>query len=330
MRFAYPFLLLFLLIIPIMIYFYQKKNPRQKIFYSSIDLLKAIPSSLRVRTRHAVFISKMISLILIIFALVRPQSGFKERVVTSEGVDIMVAIDTSGSMRGLDFEEEGKNVTRLFITKKVISEFITKRAYDRIGMIVFGSEAYTQCPLTLDSEILLEFLDRLEIGMAGEATAIGSALSLAVKRMKELRATSKIVILITDGRNNEGNISPLTAADLANTYGIKVYTIGVGTKGKVPFLVDSFFGKQIVYQEADLDEETLQAIASKTDGKYFWAKDTSAMRSIYDEIDQLEKSKVELKEYDHFNDVFHYFLLMALAMLILSIVGEHTILRRLP
>jgi len=216
------------------------------------------------------------------------------------------------------------------MVRKVVGEFIEKRPYDRIGMIVFGSEAYTQCPLTLDSGILLEFVNRLEIGMAGEATAIGSALSLAVKRMKELAAPSKIVILLTDGRSNEGNISPDIAAELAKTYGIKVYTIGVGTKGKAPFLVDSFFGKQIVYQESDLDEETLQKIAETTNGTYFWAKDTKRLREIYDEIDKLEKSKVDIKEYDHFNDLFHYFLIIGMVLLLLSIIGEHTIFRKIP
>ncbi len=329
-RFAYPYVLFFLLSLPLMIYVFRKQRKKQSILYSSIEVLKKISPSWRVSLRHLVFGLKMLAVAFIIIALARPQSGFKERIVTSEGVDIIIAIDTSGSMQALDFSDEQRQVTRLAIAKKVTAEFIEKRTYDRIGMIVFGSEAYTQCPLTLDSGILLQFLNQLEIGMAGEATAIGSALSLGVKRMKDLSAKSKIIILLTDGKNNEGSISPDTAAELAQSYGIKVYTIGIGKKGKAPFLVDSFFGKQIVYQESDLDEEALKQIASKTNGKFYRATDTENFKTIYDEIDKLEKSKVELKEYDHFNDLFHYFLIVGIALLLISIVAEHTVFRKIP
>jgi Ca-activated chloride channel family protein len=216
------------------------------------------------------------------------------------------------------------------VVKRVVHDFIQGRNNDRIGMVVFGAEAFTQCPLTLDYGVLLSFLDRVEIGMAGDSTAIGSALSVCVKRLKDLQSKSKVVILLTDGRNNAGSIDPETAAGMAHTFGIKVYTIGVGTEGKVPFLVDTIIGKQAVYQRVDLDEAILKKIASATGGTYFKATNTEALAEIYRQIDRMEKTTVETKEYTEYRELFHPFLLAGLALLLLEVGLTNTRLRRIP
>jgi len=197
-------------------------------------------------------------------------------------------------------------------------------------MVVFGEEAFTQCPLTLDYGVLLSFLDQVEIGMAGDSTAIGSALGTCVKRLKELKSKSKVIILLTDGRNNAGSVSPETAAEIAKTFTIKTYTIGVGTEGEVPFLVDTIFGKKYVYQRVDLDEDTLEEIARITGGKYFKATDTKALEEIYDQIDTLEKTKVEVKEYMEYEELFGWFLFPGLACTLLEIILAHTRFRKIP
>jgi Ca-activated chloride channel family protein len=242
----------------------------------------------------------------------------------------MLCLDTSGSMNALDFQLENKRVNRLQVVKKVVDEFIRGRQNDRIGMVVFAEEAFTQCPLTLDYGVLLSFLDRLEIGMAGDTTAIGSALATCVKRLKDVKSKSKVIILLTDGRNNTGAISPATAADIAKTHGIKVYTIGAGTEGEAPFLVDSLFGKHYVYQKVDLDEDTLKEIARKTGGRYFRATNTEALKTIYQQIDEMEKTEVKVKEYMEYKELFHWFLIPGLLFLLVEIVLAHTRFMKIP
>jgi Ca-activated chloride channel family protein len=210
----------------------------------------------------------------------RPQAGNKQTEYLSEGIDIILCIDTSGSMQALDFSIGGKRIERLTVVKEVVKKFIKARTSDRIGMIVFGEEAFTQCPLTLDYGVLLSFLDYVEIGMAGEATAIGDAVALGVKRLKALeKAKSRVMILLTDGRNNAGRIAPGTAAEIAKEFDVKVYTIGAGTEGEAPFLIEHpLFGKQYIYQKVDLDEEALREIAHITEGHYL---KESMTRSIH-------------------------------------------------
>lgn len=269
-------------------------------------------------------------MILFVMALARPQSGTKATEVLTEGIDIILCLDTSGSMQALDFKWGNERQNRLQAVKKVVSDFIKGRKNDRIGMVVFGEEAFTQCPLTLDYGVLLSFLDRVEIGMAGDSTAIGSALGTCVKRLKSLKSKSKVVILLTDGRNNAGRVSPETAAEIAKTFNIKTYTIGVGTEGEVPFLVDTIFGKKYVYQRVDLDENTLEEIANITEGKYFKATNTKALEEIYNQIDKLEKTKVEVKEYMEYEELFSWFLLPGLACILLEIVLANTRFRKIP
>jgi len=267
---------------------------------------------------------------LFILALARPQSGIKSTEISTEGVDIMLCLDTSGSMQALDFKESGNRVPRLQVVKRVVNDFIKGRKNDRIGMVVFGQEAFTQCPLTLDYGVLLSFLEKVEIGMAGDSTAIGSALAVCVKRLKDLQSKSKVIILLTDGRHNAGSVTPLTAADIAKSFNIKIYTIGVGTEGEAPFLVDSFFGKQYVYQKVDLDEDTLKDVANRTAGKYFRATNTEALENIYRQIDAMEKTEVKLKEYMEYEELFVWFLVPGLVLLLLEILLANTRLRTIP
>ncbi len=268
-------------------------------------------------------------IILFIVALARPQWGNKETEISSEGVDIVLVLDTSGSMAGMDFRLNGEMVNRLTVVKKVVTEFIQQQQSNRIGMIIFGDKAYTQCPLTLDYDVLIQFLDHISIGIAGDATAIGDGLALAVKRLKDLPSKSKVVVLLTDGRNNAGTIAPEKAAEIAKSFGIRVYTIGIGTKGPVPFPQRGFFGTQLVYVDLDMDEETLRKIAEVTSGKYYFATDSEKLREIYQEIAKLEKTIVKVKHYEHYDEWFPYLLFPALGLLLLEILLGATLLRRL-
>ncbi|MEC7181287.1 MAG: VWA domain-containing protein [Bdellovibrionota bacterium] len=327
-RLAYPwFLCLFLVIVPIFIWG-QKSGG--KIRFSSIDLLKSMNMRARNNPKLILLILRSLAIILLVVALARPQSGRQFTKTNSEGVDILLVLDTSESMQALDFKREGKRVNRLRVVKEVVRDFIKKRPNDRIGLVVFGEEAFTQCPLTLDHGIVMDFLDNIKIGMAGSATALGQAIGIGVNRMKDLKSKSKIMIALTDGRNNAGRLSPLQASKLADHYGVKVYTIGVGTQGKAPFLADTLFGKRYIYQKVDLDESTLKQVASETGAKYFRATNTDELKNIYSLIDKLEKTKIEVKKYTEYNEMFAHFLIPGLFILLLEIFLGQTKLRRIP
>lgn len=298
--------------------------------FSSLDNLKRVKKSTSIFLRYVLLVLRCLAIALFVMALARPQSSTKASEVLTEGIDIVLCLDTSGSMQALDFKWENERQNRLQVVKKAVSDFIKGRKNDRIGMVVFGEEAFTQCPLTLDYGVLLSFLDQVKIGMAGDSTAIGSALGTCIKRLKELKSKSKVVILLTDGRNNAGRVSPETAAEIAKTFNIKTYTIGVGTEGEVPFLVDTIFGKKYVYQRVDLDEVTLKEIANITGGKYFKATNTKALEEIYNQIDKLEKTEVEVKEYMEYEELFGWFLLPGLAFILLEIVLANTRFRKIP
>ena len=326
-RFEDPWFLIFFLIIP---YLLWKRKEQLAISYSSLEILQNI------RAIQVGFLStiplalRIFAISLFIIALARPQEGYKRTEILSMGVDIMMALDTSGSMQALDFIKNEKRDTRLAMVKDVVSKFIENRTNDRMGMVIFGSEAYTQCPLTLDQNILQSFLSKLDIGMAGDSTAIGSAVGIAVKRLKDLKSDSKLIILLTDGRNNAGNLAPLQAAQTAKAFGIKIHTIGVGTRGKAPFLVNSIFGQRYVYQEVDIDEVTLKEIAKITGGQYFRATDLESLESIYKQIDKMEKSEVKVFDHSEYTELFHYFLIPAILFLLFEIILSNTLLRRLP
>lgn len=329
-RFQAPWILILLLTLPLMVWYGLKNLGSSQIRFSSLLVLKQLKTPASLMFRKGLLAVRCLAVCLFILALARPQSGMKSTEVSTEGVDIMLCLDTSGSMQALDFKEGDKRVTRLAIVKKVVADFIKGRANDRIGMVVFAQEAFTQCPLTLDYGVLLNLLDNVDFGMAGDSTAIGSALAVCVKRLKDLQSKSKVIILLTDGRNNTGTINPATAADIASSYKIKVYTIGVGTEGEAPFLVDSFFGKQYMYQKVDLDEETLKDIAQKTGGKYFRATNTEALQNIYKQIDAMEKTEAKIKEYMEYNELFAFFLIPGLCLLLLEVLLANTRLRKIP
>lgn len=330
MRFENSWLLLLGLIIPLIMYNYIRRGGTSRLKFSSLNTLKQLKTSKSVYLRHSLIVLRVFCILLLVLAIARPQSGKKTTEIITEGVDIMLVLDTSGSMQALDFEVGGKRINRLEVAKNVVADFVKGRENDRLGMVVFAEEAFTQCPLTLDHGVMLSFLNKVQIGMAGDGTAIGSAIGTAVKRLKDIKAKSKVIILLTDGRNNAGRLNPEKAAEIAKKYGVKIYTIGAGTKGKAPFLVKTFFGSRYVYKQVDIDEGTLRQIADITGGKYFRAQDTEGLKKIYTQIDKLEKTEVMTKEYIDYNELFSWPLLLALGVLLLEMLLANTRFRRIP
>ena len=320
---------LLLAIIPLLIYRALKNRPATLHFSSlgslktlhrkGVDFLAAPPLALR-----------CLAIALLVTALARPQEGRKSTEILSAGVDILLAIDTSGSMRAMDFEKNHHPVDRLTVVKDVVSEFIDSREFDRMGMVVFGNEAFTQCPLTLDHDILHSFLNKLQIGVAGDSTAIGSAIGISVKRLKDLESKSKVIILLTDGRSNAGNITPFQAAEIAKIYGIKIYTVGVGTTGQAPFPINTPFGQKMLMQRVAIDEDSLKKIAEQTGGRYFRATDSDSLKQIYAQIDSLEKSEVKWIDHSEYRELFPLLLIPALLLLLTETVLTQTRLRRVP
>ncbi len=277
--------------------------------------------------------SRGLVLLLLVLAIGRPQSGKEHTKINTEGIDIILAVDTSGSMEALDLDAErplAKRRNRLAIVKDVVQDFVEARPNDQMGLVVFGSQAYTQCPMTLDHGILSGFIERLEIGMAGDGTAIGNAIGRASKRLEDSTAKSKVIVLLTDGRSNAGKLSPIKAAEVAQSLGIKVYTVGAGAKGKAPFLRQGLFGVQPVYQDVDIDEETLTKIATITDGAYFRAEDIEGLRKVYSQIDALERTEIESLGYLEYNEHFYWFLVPAIMLLLIERLLMTTRFRRVP
>lgn len=323
------FFFLLLLFLPFVYRFYRRSYFAVALRYSAINLIKS-EKTLKEKLFWLLPFFRSLALLFFILALARPQFGTHSTEVLSEGVDILLTIDTSGSMKALDFKKDNEPVDRLEAIKKVVDDFIQKRPYDRIGMVVFGSEAYTQCPLTLDKDILRSFLGWIHIGIAGDGTAIGNALATSVKRLQNQMTKSRVVILLTDGRNNAGEIAPQMAAQIAKEMGIKVYTIGVGTNGQVPYPQDTPFGQRIVYAQLDLDEDTLREVAEITGGKYFRATDTDELEQIYSTIDSLEKTEIKTKEYHDYEERFLPLLVLGILFLLLEIILQKTVFLRLP
>jgi Ca-activated chloride channel family protein len=268
---------------------------------------------------------------LLVVALARPQLGKAATQVFSEGIDIMLAVDVSGSMLAEDFQVDGQRVNRLDAVKSVVRKFLEHRPGDRVGLVLFGARPYTQSPLTLDHGWLMKNLERAQVGMIEDGTAVGSGLATAVNRLEASDAKSKIVILLTDGQNNAGKVPPLVAADTAKTLGYRVYTIGAGTRGNAPFpQVDAFGRRVYVSMPVDIDEDTLRRVADTTGGKYFRATDTPSLQQIYDEIDQLEKSPQEGLQYLEYYELYVWLALPALVLLATEAVLAQTWLRILP
>jgi len=333
MRFADPWFLLLILLIPLLVFYDRrmKKRMDSTFRFSDKGLVKGIkPTVKAVLSRNIIFV-RAVCLLFLIIAAARPQEPVEETKIFVEGIDIVLAIDTSTSMRALDFEIGGKRFDRLTVVKNVVEEFIQHRPNDRIGLVAFASLAYTVCPLTLDHDWLAKNLERVRIGMVEDGTAIGAALSGSLNRLKDTKAKDKVIILLTDGRNNAGKISPQTAASAAKAIGVKVYTIGAGTKGLAPYPMKDGFGNDVIQPvEIEIDDELLRDVAGITGGRYFRATDTDSLRDIYREIDQLEKTEIEEVGYLKYNELFPFFLFPALFLIALEIILANTILRRIP
>lgn len=317
---------LLLVIVPLTLwYLFRQGRNTASIRISSVAPVMKAPKTLRHYLRHVVFLLRMLTIAAVVVVLARPQSSSRWDNVTTEGIDIAIAMDISTSMLAKDFSPD-----RLEAAKKVAMEFISGRQHDRIGLVVFAGEAFTQCPLTTDRAVLLNLFKDIETGMIEDGTAIGNGLATAVARLKDSDAISRVVILLTDGENNAGEIAPLTAAEIARTFGIRVYTIGVGTVGTAPYPVQTPYGTQLRDIEVKIDEEMLREISSITDGRYFRATSNTKLQEIYAEIDQLEKSKIEVREVSRRSEEFMPFALAGILMLALSLLLSATVFKNIP
>src|SRR3989304_1011865 len=324
-------LLLIVVILPPLVYFYLRHKGTNQVLFPSLETLKKLKPSFFQRYRYVLIILRSAVIVLLVVALARPQYGNEQTKVTTEGIDIVLAVDVSGSMLAEDFEMGGKRYNRLYVIKQVVKDFIQRRINDRIGLVVFAGRAYTQCPMTLDYEMLLQLLEKVEIGMIEDGTAIGSGIASSVDRLRGTKAKSKVVVLLTDGRNNAGEIDSFTAAEIAKTFGIKVYTIGAGTKGLAPFPAVDLFGNKVMRQvKIDIDDESLTEIAKITDGKYYRATDTESLKEIYSQIDKLEKTESEVTQFTEYRELFHYFLLPAFGLLLLELGLTKIRFRKIP
>ena len=326
-QFANPMFLWLLLAVPLVAYFMFRRRREAAIKFSDISLLRNVRRSRRVKNRKILYVLRLLALVLLIIAMARPQAGKKTTEVSSEGIDIMLALDVSGSMKAEDF----KPMNRLIAAKEVIKDFVQGRQSDRIGLVVFSRQSFTQCPLTLDYSVLLNFLEQVDFGMIEDGTAIGMGIANAVNRLRTSEAKSRIIILLTDGINNAGEIDPLTAAQIAKTLGIRIYTIGAGKPGKALYPIDDpTFGRRYVQIDNELDETQLTQVAESTGGKYFRAKSEDMLKNIYQQISELEKTKFKIKEYLQFDQFFPYFLIAAAIAVLLELVLRETLFRRLP
>jgi Ca-activated chloride channel homolog len=332
-RLASPLVLPLLLPAILLVLAVNKLGPRinSSIRFSSKRLVDGIKPSFRVRLSGKLIYLRAIGLSLIIIAMARPQSTLEQTHIYVEGVDIVLAVDTSTSMRAMDFQIAGNRVDRLEAVKHVVADFIKKRSNDRIGLVAFSALAYTICPLTLDHEWLEKNLERVEIGMIEDGTAIGSGITASLNRIKDTPTKEKIVILLTDGRNNAGRVSPLVAAEAARAMGVRVYTIGAGTEGLAPYPFKDMFGNTVLQPvDIQIDEKLLEEIADMSGGMYFRATDTSSLERIYDEIDKLEKTPIEETGYNIYRELFGYFLIPGMVLLALEILLANSRLRRIP
>ena len=325
LRFASPWFFLLLLLVPFLIWYRRWRHRPPTMASSALFPVVGIGSSAVLRLQPLVPAIKYMALVLIIVALARPQWGTERTEVQTEGINIVLALDLSTSMAALDFKKKGRVVDRLEAVKGVVQDFVAGRTGDRIGMVVFGTHAYTQLPLTRDYNTMVSMLDRLKIGAAGERTAIGDAIGISIKRLADIESKSNIIILLTDGQSNAGELSPDTAGQIAKEKNIKIYTIGVGTRGKAPFRVnDPLFGERYVYQRVNIDEDTLNAIAEKTGGLYFRAEDLSGLQQIYDTIDKLEKTEVKVDIFADYSEIYPWLLFPAILLLPLYVILRNT------
>ncbi len=339
MTFAHKWVLAFLLLLPALAWLKGKRGSPPAFLYSSVQLVRAVLNVSRSRSGGFLGALRWLALASLIVALAQPQFTNNQTQIKSSGIDIAVAVDLSGSMASLDFEVGGHRVSRVEMAKSVVKKFIEHRPGDRIGLIAFATDAYIVTPLTLDHDFVLQNLDRFTIDpydpnndlIDANRTAIGSGLGTAINRLRDQKAKSKIVILMTDGENNSGKLSPLVVAEAAKSLGVKIYTIGVGMRGNAPMpTVDMFGRRTTVPVPVDIDEDTLTKIADMTGGKYYRADNADRFQEIYAEIDKLEKSEIETKKYTEYKELFAWFVLGGMTVLLLEQLLKHTIMRRLP
>jgi len=324
--FGEPGFLYLLVLVPAMIAFYLLKQHKANASLRMPGLSPFEGSGLTFRhyLRYILFSFRVLAISLLIIVLARPQATNRFQDITTEGIDIILTIDISGSMLARDFKPD-----RLEASKNVATEFISGRPYDRIGLVVFSGESFTQCPLTTDHAVLINLLRDIESGMIEDGTAIGNGLATAVNRIKDSEAKSKVIILLTDGVNNRGEIAPLTAADIAKTFGIRVYTVGVGTRGMAPYPVQTPFGLQYQNMPVEIDEDILRGISRATGGMYFRATDNDKLIQVYNEIDKLEKSKIDVRQFSRKDEKYLIPALIAFILIALELLARHSIFRNL-
>jgi Ca-activated chloride channel homolog len=329
LHWANPWFFLLLTVIPFLVWRYVRRTRQGQgsLRFASTIALEGIRPSWTVYARHILFGTNMLALALAITAMARPQRGSQSEEILTEGIDIMVALDASGSMAAEDFEPRN----RFFVAKLVAGKFIEGLRHDRVGMIVFAAKAVTRCPLTVDYGVLLDVLNSTQLGTIEDGTAIGNALATSLNRLRQSQAKSKVIILLTDGVNNRGEIQPLDAAEMARALGIKIYTIGIGSTGMARFPVnDPVYGKTYANLQVEIDEQSLKQIAAATKGLYYRATDRPSLERIFNDISRLEKTKVQVKTYTHYNERFLVFLLPALCLVFFGTLAGYTRFAKIP
>jgi Ca-activated chloride channel family protein len=331
-RFLQPEWLWLLGLLPLVMLLRGRRGPIAAVEFSDIGVARDVARSTRTRAGWWVWLFPLLTAALMIVGLARPQRGQSRTEVTANGIDIVLGLDVSGSMQALDFLIDDRRVNRIQVVKSVVSRFVEERPDDRIGLIAFAAEPYLVSPLTLDHDWLQQNLDRVSTAVGGDdGTAIGSAIAASVNRLRTTNAKSKVVILLTDGMNNTGKISPIAAAEAAKAMGVKIYTIGVGVRGMAPILVkDSAGNSHLIMDKVDVDEKTLQIVASETGGNFYRATDTDSLQKIYEQINRLEKTAQTVQKFEHYDELYSWALIPGAILLALGLLLQHTRYRRLP
>jgi Ca-activated chloride channel family protein len=330
-RFLYPQLLWLLALLPLLALWRGRRGPVAAVEYSNADIARQVARETRSRAGRWLLALQLGALALLIIGLARPQLGRSNSNIQASGIDLILALDVSGSMEALDFKLGNQPASRVDVVKSVASKFIEGRPNDRIGIVAFAGAPYLVSPLTLDHDWLLQNLERVQIGMVEDGTAIGSAVATSVNRLRDQPSKSKIVVLLTDGQNNAGKIAPATAAEAAKVLGVKVYTIGAGARGEAPIPVtDAFGNKRLAMAKVDVDEATLEKIAAETGAKFYRATDTASLKQIYAEIDRLEKTTHTMKKFESRHELFAWTVVPAICLLGTALGLEQTRFRRLP
>jgi len=331
-RFLQPEWLWLLGLLPLVMLLRGRRGPIAAVEFSDFGVARDVARSTRTRAGWWVWLFPLLTAALMIVGLARPQRGQSRTEVTANGIDIVLGLDVSGSMQALDFLIDDRRVNRIQVVKSVVSRFVEERPDDRIGLIAFAAEPYLVSPLTLDHDWLQQNLDRVSTAVGGDdGTAIGSAIAASVNRLRTTNAKSKVVILLTDGMNNTGKISPIAAAEAAKAMGVKIYTIGVGVRGMAPILVkDSAGNSHLIMDKVDVDEKTLQIVASETGGNFYRATDTDSLQKIYEQINRLEKTAQTVQKFEHYDELYSWALIPGAILLALGLLLQHTRYRRLP